>query len=160
MKTLFMVRHGHAAGGNALVTDARRELTPRGAAEARLVADHLGELQPAPVIILSSAAERARGTAEILRAGAEDADLRLEAELYGADPATWIQHLQALGDQVAAVLLVGHNPGLELLATELTGARVGFLPATLAHIQLQITSWQDLVADGTGRLIQIWTPDA
>lgn len=158
MKTLFIVRHGRAAGGNALVTDAQRVLTPRGENEVRATADHLGGLEPAPDLILSSAAERARATAGFLHAAAPDANLQVDKDLYGADPALWIQHLQAQEDQVAAVLLVGHNPGLELLIQELTGTRAGLLPATLAHVHLQVATWQEVAADGAGRLVAIWTP--
>ena len=158
MKTVFIVRHGQAAGGNAMVTDAQRLLTPRGEYEVRAAADHLHSLAPAPAVILSSTAERARATAGIFHAAAPHADLMVEEDLYGADPALWIRHLQAQEDHVKAVLLVGHTPGLEILVQELTGSRAGFLPATLAQVQLQVSTWPEVAADGSGRLIAVWAP--
>jgi len=158
MKTIFIVRHGHAAGGNALVTDAQRLLTPRGEDEVRATAHRLRDMEPAPAVILASAAERARASAGILLAAVPEADLRVEVDLYGADPALWIQHLQGQQDQVAAVLLVGHNPGLELLVQELTGSRTGFLPAALAHVDLPVTTWREVAANGVGRLVAVRTP--
>ena len=158
MKTLFIARHSHAAGGSTQITDFQRPLTPHGEEEARATANHLGELQPSPTLILSSSAQRAQATARILHVAAPDAHLCLDDSLYGADPATWIQQLQDLDDAIQAVLLVGHNPGLEHLVQELTGTRGGFLPSTLAHLQLLIDSWHEVAAEGSGQVIQVWSP--
>lgn len=159
MKTLLVLRHAHAVEVTSFTSDADRRLSERGRAEAMNVARHVAKIVPPPAMILSSAALRAGDTARVIQNALSGADLRLTPELYGADPTTWIQNLQALPQDVETALIVGHNPGLELLVEGLTGASAGLSTATLAHLELELDDWRDLRADGLARQVKILPPE-
>ena len=62
-------------------------------------------------------------------------------------------HLEGLGDDITSVLVIGHNPALELLARTVAAADTGefmerlrgkFPTAALAELELPIGAWADL----------------
>ena len=60
---------------------------------------------------LVSPAARTRATAELVLADmAHPPEQRFEEDLYGAGPAEVIEILRRLPDDVAAAMVVGHNP--------------------------------------------------
>lgn len=154
-----MVRHAHAVGVTSFTADAERPLSVRGRAEAASMAENAATLISHPALILASTALRAADTARAIRDILPRAELVLSPDLYGADPTTWIQKLQALPQDVETALIVGHNPGLELLVEELAGAAAGLSPATLAHLEIPVDNWRDLQADGTARQVNILHPE-
>ena len=65
--------------------------------------------------------------------------------------------LRRLPRSADAVLLVGHNPGMEQLTVTLTGDRVRYPTAALGTIELPVDSWSDAEAS-CGRLTAHITP--
>jgi phosphohistidine phosphatase len=119
-------------------------------AEAGLVPDY----------VLCSTARRARETLEAAAAAWDDAGLRVAEQdaLYPTDPETCIELLRALPAEAGRVLVVGHNPGLEELLTELTGRAETLPTAALAEVALSLEHWSDLSAETPGRLVRLWRP--
>jgi len=60
-------------------------------------------------------------------------------------------------DECAALLLVGHNPGMEGLIRYLTGQPESMPTAAVAVIDLDIGSWKEL-DEGGGKLIHLYRP--
>jgi phosphohistidine phosphatase len=158
MKTLLILRHAKADRDEA-PTDHARELTKKGRKAAR----HMGELlrtqNIVPELILSSAAARAKQTAD---AAAEEAgysgELKLLEELYLAEPHAYLDSLRRLGGEATRVLVVGHNPGIEAPIFRLTGAAEHLPTAALAECTLPIDSWTELGPETTGELRKVWRP--
>ena len=76
-----------------------------------------------PELVLCSPAQRTRETLELVRpALGTTATVRLEAELYAASAETLLERLRAVPEEVASVMLIGHNPGLQDLALVLASA--------------------------------------
>jgi phosphohistidine phosphatase len=145
MKTLYVLRHGQAVPEGEAESDHERVLTARGRVEVRLVAEHLAGRSQSPSLILSSTAARARATAEAcLRALPPQTRLTLAPGLYLAEPAGYVAALVAGGDPHEAVLVVGHNPGLEALVYMLTERSEHLATASLVEIGLPIAVWSDL----------------
>jgi phosphohistidine phosphatase len=145
MKTLYVLRHGQAAPESEAKSDHDRPLTVRGESEARLAAERLARRPRPPSLILSSSAARARATAESCQ-GALPPSTRLAivAELYLAEPPPYLEALAAGGDPHAAVLVVGHNPGLEALIYVLTQHSEHLATASLVELELPISTWGDV----------------
>ena len=61
-------------------------------------------------------------------------------------------------DNVATVMIVGHNPGLEELVARLTGEPETLPTAALAQIALPIDRWSDLNTSTSGTLVGLWRP--
>jgi phosphohistidine phosphatase len=161
MHRLFVLRHAKSSWNNAYQADFDRTLAPRGVQAAAAMADHVASLDPPPALVLCSTARRAQDTIEPLRdrlpAGTE---IRLEDDLYGADAPDLLARLRQVPDDVASVMIVGHNPGLEDLVRSLGRAgdadliarvRTKFPTAALATLTFD-GPWQQLGFGGPTRL--------
>jgi phosphohistidine phosphatase len=159
VKTFFILRHAKAQP-DAPNGDKARELTGRGRRNAAAIGDHLHVLIGRPDAIVTSDARRALQTAEIVAAACEfAAPLSLEPRVYGADPETLLAAIGALPEAVESALLVGHNPGLEMLTAALAGpdGEVHLPTAGLAHLELDVARWSE-ARPGTGRWRGLTTP--
>jgi phosphohistidine phosphatase len=116
MQRLILLRHAEAeqngAGG-----DVHRALTARGHADARAAGQALAARGFVPGLALVSSARRAVETWEAAAPAFPAARMRLEARLYNDSAEGLFAAARAAGAD--AVLLVAHNPGLQMLALEL-----------------------------------------
>ena len=124
MHTLYLLRHAKSSWSDPTLPDEERPLAPRGRRDAKRVAEHLVQLGIEPELVLCSSARRTRETLELIRPALDaTTSVALEAELYAATADTLLEHLRAVPDGVASVLLIGHNPGLQDLALLLAVGR-------------------------------------
>jgi phosphohistidine phosphatase len=71
----------------------------------------------------------------------------VEDELYGASAGELLARFQRISDDVATVLLIGHNPAVHELAVLLAadpGRIPSFPTAALAELRVPIRRWEDL----------------
>ncbi|MCX4986029.1 histidine phosphatase family protein [Streptomyces sp. NBC_00572] len=125
-RRLLVLRHAKSAWPEG-VADRDRPLGPRGLRDAPAAGRFLAENGGLPDLVLCSPARRARHTWELAAAELDSpVPTRHDARLYGADGPELLDVLHGVPDEVATLLLVGHNPGLEdlilLLAAEADGA--------------------------------------
>jgi phosphohistidine phosphatase len=150
MKTLYVLRHGQAAPAAEGKSDYERELTPRGQSGVRRAAKHLRKRPTVPSLILASSAARARQTAEACLAALPGVRLVLADELYLAEPSSYFTELAESAEPHAAVVVVGHNPGLEALIYVLTECSEHLATASLVEIELEVAAWSELSGRGRG----------
>ncbi|HWP07622.1 MAG TPA: histidine phosphatase family protein [Polyangiaceae bacterium] len=156
IKTLLILRHAKAEP-DAGDGDEARPLAKRG----RRAAERVGELiaDQLPDLILSSSSVRTRETVERLKKGAGALPrVEYEPELYLASPKRLVAVLAARGGDAARLLLVGHNPGLEDLVTDLTGERVSLPTAGLAECTLEVARWSDVTLGTRAELVRLTYP--
>ena len=161
MKTLYVLRHGQAAPEAEAESDHARELTPRGEAEARRTAQYLSKRPSLPSLVLASSAARARQTAQLSRAVLRRSQLVVLDELYLAEPPSYLAELTEIAEEHAAVLVVGHNPGLEALIYVLSERSEHLATASLVEIELPIATWAELSRHsrgGAGRITDMFRP--
>ena len=123
-RILYLVRHGIAEErGPEYPDDAARPLTGEGKAKLREVAAGLVALGVDPEEILTSPFVRTRQTADLLAAAWPKRPhvIDLEPLAVGGRPSAVIAALAARKAR-KQVALVGHMPGIGLLAAELIGA--------------------------------------
>ena len=163
MKTLLLLRHAKSSWEDRSLSDHDRPLSERGERDAPRMGQLLRSEGLWPDLILSSTARRARRTAELLVADPDedapddDTDLRYLSELYLADPEDYLVAVRRVGGRAESVLVVGHNPGLEMLLQSLTDEWHRLPTAALARIDLPIDAWTDLEPGG-GELAGLWRP--
>lgn len=168
MKTILLLRHAKSTWNDTTLNDHDRPLNRRGERAAKAMADHLSHKGSRPDLILCSTATRTRQTLAPLvkRLGSKAPPIALEDTLYLASEESLMERLRALGDEVATVLLVGHNDGIWRLAEALAGrgavARMAALrekypTGALTTLQVPIASWHDLAA-GSGELVAFVRP--
>jgi phosphohistidine phosphatase len=169
MKRLYLLRHAKAVAADPDLDDYARELTVRGVHDAGAMARYLRKNDFRPDLILVSAAARTRQTADLVQREIEATGRPLEA-LYLAPPGKIMSLIQGAPQNLSGVMVVGHNPGLEELATLLAREPVRrkervrrdvleekFPTAALAVLDFDIVKWRD-IRPGEGALVDFVRP--
>jgi phosphohistidine phosphatase len=126
-RTLILVRHSkaeHVPGKS----DHVRGLTQRGRGDARAIGGWLSDPSRAIVLdlVLCSTAKRARQTLDgICAGGASDKETRFDERVYDASAASLLDLLREVPDSAKTVLMIGHAPGIPVLATALAHDEYG-----------------------------------
>ncbi|GAA5059495.1 histidine phosphatase family protein [Erythrobacter westpacificensis] len=164
MKRLGLLRHAKSDWDDMSLRDFDRGLNDRGRKGARLMGDHIRQQGGAWDMVLASPAERVKLT---LEASGLDMPVRYEESAYLADSPTLMQLLSTCDDDAEAVLLMGHNPGLQELALDLVAPDAEndlfsevmqkYPTAAYAVLELGIDSWADL-RQGCGKLVHFARP--
>lgn len=140
MTTLILVRHAKSDWGSPQLDDHDRPLSARGTRDAPAMAERLAETGIAIDAILASTALRARTTAAHFgeRFGL---DPELSPDLYGASPKTLLAAATARG--VDSVMIVAHDPGMTMLAGDLSAGGIGHMPTcAVATFRWQSPEWE------------------
>ena len=116
MHTIYLLRHAKSSWADPSLPDRERPLAPRGRRDAKRIASHLREGRVEPELVLCSSAARASQTLELVRRALGAATVRLEDGLYAASAEELLERLRTVPEDVASVLLIGHNPGLQDVA--------------------------------------------
>jgi phosphohistidine phosphatase len=124
-QALYILRHAKAVTWTPSADDFSRELQPVGLKHARSVAGWIVQQGALPDCILCSPSQRTRETlAPLLSMKPQlESVTNFLPQLYHANQRTLQAALDAAFAEANRVLLVGHNPGLEVLAGELTHRR-------------------------------------
>jgi phosphohistidine phosphatase len=167
MKTVTLFRHAKAGDkDNPSVADFDRPLAERGLKAAPKMGMALRDRGVRPYLILCSPSVRTRQTLALAQALAWDnpPETRFEKKVYEASVQTLMKLLKEAPDDVAHVMIVGHNPGLQNLAVSL--AQPGpereqlmrKLPtASVVSFAFNQKRWNDLKPGG-GRVVLFISP--
>ena len=164
MTELLVYRHGHAKN-NDVSSDIERELRDKGKRNAQRIGIWLARNNKLPDLVIASPATRARRTAEktCKTAGLSGDMVKIDKRIYQASVKELIEVLREIKGKYQRVMLVGHNPSLEMLLDYLCWNRVprrdkgGVLsPASLACLTLDVT-WRKL-EKSTAELQQLVYP--
>jgi phosphohistidine phosphatase len=132
-RRLVLLRHAKSswdAAKTAGLADHDRPLAPRGRRAVAALRHHLEGTDIVPDLVLCSTARRAIETWDgIAPAFPPDTPVERTPELYGATATDLLRRLRQLPDAIGCALVIGHNPGLEDLATGLAASASG--PADL-----------------------------
>ncbi len=176
VKVLYLLRHAKSSWKDASLADHDRPLNGRGRRAVKVMGcymdRYMASMGQPPDLVLCSTAARTRETLNIALDNAprtisgDSVKIEFDNGLYHAAPMELLNRLHDLADHVGAVLLIGHNPGLERLALGLTGTQakrqagniageeflgrmaIKFPTAALAILEAEIESWRDLEAGG------------
>lgn len=165
MKYLSIWRHAKAERPEGYASDFERPLTERGHKDAGLMGALLLRVQPGIDLVLSSPSARTAQTTQHLLEMAEiQADPQWHASIYLASAETLMDLVRALPESAQHVVFVGHNPGMEELASGLCGSTpedvfVHMPTAALAHVAIDISHWS-MVRWGAAELRLLVTPKA
>ena len=134
-RRIVLLRHAKSSYPHG-VPDHDRPLAGKGRRNAQAAGAWFVAEGPRISLALCSDATRARHTWEIIRSelvkAGRDAPTRLEPVLYGASPVDLLSLVHALPDEVATVVVIGHEPTMSAAALWLAGE--GSEPDALARI--------------------------
>jgi phosphohistidine phosphatase len=169
MKRLFLLRHAKAQPADGSVEDFDRTLMLSGMQDGGAMARYLRKSDYRVGLILCSSAARTVQTAELVLQELE-CEIEYRENLYLAEPNRLAAAVRAAPATVSALMLVGHNPGLEVCATMLAREPVRrkerarhealeekFPTCALAIMDFDVGRWRD-VEQGTGKLVDFVRP--
>lgn len=153
MKSLSLFRHAKTERESASGRDFDRALTERGQADAERMGDEMRRQGLQFDRILASPAKRSIETVEGANLQAADYDERI----YDAATDRLLEIMRSVDDGVVRLMMVGHNPGFEHLASRLTGDTLEMPTGSLVEIELRVDRWRD-VEKGSGRQVRFIKP--
>ena len=119
-KTLYLLRHAKSSWPGGAKSDFDRPLNKRGLKACERMARHIAIMGYVPDLIFCSTAKRAMITLDALRPVVGDnCRIILDERLYLADPKVLVGFIESVDDAIGSVMVIGHNPGLHMLATSL-----------------------------------------
>jgi phosphohistidine phosphatase len=158
MKTLYLLRHAKSSWKDDTLDDFERPLKKKGLGDAQLVGKVIRQREIGLDLVISSSAERARQTTQLVLMSADkQVELKFDERLYEAGMRRLLTLISRLDNQANSVMLVGHNPGFEELLKTLTGETHTMPTAALAGIEFDVDDWSQVKAR-TGRLTLFLTP--
>jgi phosphohistidine phosphatase len=166
MRRLMLLRHAKSAWP-ANTADRDRPLATRGREAAPVMGRYLAEELLLPDLVLISPAKRTAETWELVKPMLpEKPPTHYEPRIYEASRERLLKVVQETEPEIRTLLMIGHNPGFEELATKLSGHGDRYAAARMAQkyptcglavIDFSIEDWRDLAAQG-GRLDRFVTP--
>lgn len=121
----MLLRHAKSSWADATLEDHDRPIQDKGRGRARNLASWLDDRALGADLVLCSTALRTRQTLDIVLPVLGNPEVRFEPSIYEADAETLLALLHAVGEEHERVLLVGHDPGLQLLAIRLAMTATG-----------------------------------
>lgn len=161
-RQLFVLRHAKSSWDDPQLADHDRPLAPRGRRATKLLADYVAAEKIRPTRVLCSSARRTIETYEGVRPPGE---LSIESGLYGVSGDELLERLRRIPAGTASVMLVGHNPAVQMLvlglaavsgSTDLTEVQQKFPTGALATLAFDC-SWSEL-APGAAVLVALIRP--
>jgi phosphohistidine phosphatase len=156
MKKLYLLRHAKSDWADLKLADHDRPLSPRGERAAQTMANYWASRKggpPQPDLILCSTALRARETlVRVMGAWAAPPPVEYEEGLYLCGEELLLDRLKALPASLGSVLLVAHNPDLQLLARDLCGRQEGRAADLMAELTGKLPTGSFVAIDLAGGL--------
>lgn len=128
---VYFIRHAKSSWNNANLSDIERPLNARGLDTAPKMAAYLVKaVNLGRVMLISSPAERALATALYFahEIGLEDSAIVQNERLYFGSAIDYIHCLNKVPANMNSVLIFGHNPTLEELASHFNNPYTGLVP--------------------------------
>jgi phosphohistidine phosphatase len=164
-RSLLIMRHGKSDWNTGSQSDFERPLAKRGQKAVKRIGKWLIQQKLTPDHIICSPANRAQQTAIGIcrKLKLAESSITWEPRIYAADVQTLLDVLGAYPPGEQRVMLIGHNPGLEMLLRYLAGETFESsqdhnpMPtAALASLDMP-DNWEGLDA-GAGKLLSITYP--
>jgi phosphohistidine phosphatase len=168
MKTVYLIRHAKSDWDSPFATDHDRKLSSRGIKNAAMLRKFLRTRRIQFDVAFISTSERTRSTykaiSKIQNLVKNEIFLK---ELYDGGIEVYLQNLHKLPDSMDKVLIIGHNPELELLANQLLGIKTTenqssiftkFSTSALLAVQFQTEEWIKIPSESNGTISLFWTP--
>ena len=159
LRRLIVMRHAKTSWSTPACSDHERPLTQRGREDAARVGSALVEAGWLPNLVLSSDAQRTRETLAVLRdAFPGNVEAWFLPSFYHEGPSALAEELPLIAEDVECLLLLGHNPGWEILVAQLSNEHVILKTATAALLSLTLSEWKHALRAGQWALEKVIHP--
>jgi phosphohistidine phosphatase len=152
MKSLTLLRHAKSERDAPDGSDFARSLNDRGRADAARMGEEMRKLGLRYDRVSASPAQRVVETLEAVGLSS-----RFDERIYNASTPELLSIVLETEDAIDRLMLVGHNPGFERLAGQLTNGVIDLPTGALVEIELPIEHWRE-AGKGSGRLVRFIRP--
>ncbi len=166
-RTLYLLRHAKSSWQDKAVADFDRPLNKRGIQARADIAQYMESMDYRPDVIICSTAKRAVMTLDAVRSVAgKSCKIVMDDGLYLADPKALAHRVGESKTKHQSLMLIGHNPGLHMLALALTtpaqtpefnALQLKFPTAALCVLQTTQSEWKP-VTPNSYRLLDFVLP--
>jgi phosphohistidine phosphatase len=167
MKRLTVLRHAKSSWAEAGRADFDRPLNKRGWEAARAIGAEMTRRRMHFDLVVASTAARVRETIDGLKEAFHfSCEIRFDQQIYEAGVHDLKALVHGLPDAAGSVLIVGHNPTLQLLLLDLTDrdeagyrdqVREKYPTGALAAVTLSAEHWAK-VTNGGGQIVELILP--
>jgi phosphohistidine phosphatase len=147
MKNLLIMRHAKSDWADSQLSDFDRPLNSRGNNTAPIMGKELLERKKAPGLIISSPANRAKSTAEIVsKSIGYNKSILFKNELYFGQIEEIIKFIKKSDNSFEQIMIVGHNPTLEDLIDEfiIENGHYNMPTAAVVSILFDVEDWREI----------------
>ena len=147
MKQLLLCRHAKSSWKDMTLIDRDRPLNKRGKKDAPEMGRRLAAQGIRPEMIVSSPAKRARKTAgQLAKAlGFCKKNIIVHEKIYGASTDELLKIIQGFDDDIASVIMVGHNPETTIMANIFGDLDIDNVPTCgVVAYDFTVSSWQEI----------------
>ncbi len=159
MKTLYIMRHAKSSWDDESLSDFDRPLNKRGQHAAPLMGKFLNTKSVMPNLIMSSPANRAKMTAQIVAdtIGYNSKNIKYEDKIYEANVFDLQGMVLGINKEIDTVMIIGHNPSLTSLINWLGDFYLDNLP-TAGIFGLRFNSKWSQIQPKSAKVIFFETP--
>ncbi len=146
-KELFVLRHAKSSWDEPDKDDIDRALTTRGINDAYSMANRLIKHLKDVDLIITSHANRATHTSAIFAGviGYPFEKIRITSKIYEVSETQLVSLIKDLPDEIARVLIVGHNPTFTYYVNRYLPKFIDNIPtAGIVGMSFNTASWKDI----------------
>jgi phosphohistidine phosphatase len=147
MKTLYFIRHAKSSWDFPQLADDERPLTEKGIKRTKKLGSYLGINEILPELIISSYANRAFHTAQIIakKIGFPEKDIKIDRSIYSSSIDNIFSIIFGIPDNYNSVMLFGHNPTFTNLANYFIENKIENLPTSgFVSIEFETENWNEI----------------
>lgn len=145
-KTLYLMRHAKSSWLDPSMLDFDRPLNSRGERDAPEMGHRLVERNAIPEVVICSPARRAVETLEKLnlQLNIDPDSIFMQKRIYEASLQTLLEIVRSIDDRYASAMMIGHNPSMTWLASELGGEHIPNMPTcAVVAIGIDAETWSE-----------------
>ena len=140
VRRLIVMRHAKSSWKDPNLDDHERPLNKRGRGDAPMVADAIFDRGWIPDLILVSSSKRTLQTLEGMSHRMGKAPFEVKSGIYHATVIDLMEELEDMLDN-GTTMIIGHNPGSEILVNHLSGEWHTMPTATAVLLLHSGSSW-------------------
>lgn len=144
MKKLYLLRHAKSSWINPFIKDFDRALNKKGLNDAIKVSTFLRDKNIEIDLILTSNAKRALETSNEIKKCVKVKNIIEETQLYNADASRIENLIYNTDNTIDSLMIVGHNPGLNLFAYKLLDLTNNIETSSYLEIEIEIDNWKNI----------------
>jgi len=149
MKYILLLRHAKSSWKDVSLSDHDRPLNNRGKRTAPIMGQRLAKKEHQPQHIISSTAKRALDTTYIVsnQIMFNIDNIEASCDLFHSWPYDICKVISQCDESINRLMVVGHNPGVTMLANQLLKSnRFDNIPtAGLVTLSIDINRWQEIL---------------